>query len=601
VRESEEPQEDEKEKAGPAQTAAAEGLAPPPFASGDYILDSSGSGWWGHPSGDWLFNKSEGIYFHSASTKLFMEDPRAPGQFLPVGGDTADLGAPARLRGRIRWFSRSKGFGFVAPWPKSPDAPPGVSEDVFLHRSQLLPPEMDEGGAALPRLPLVPGAPVEFDLGMQDGKPSAVSAQQRLDLHGLCRAGFAGMSCTRQVEPAPINLKAESGHSLVGCFAGLVTGRHGMGGAEFVALNLAKDLGTSFQGREQGGRRGAKAAMLAGFQRTQHGFLQYAQRLSDNSAKLWLSAETSACCVLVFGPDKNGMAAAVLGDAGAGGRGLVVARDGQITSRLGAAGPSGEEKPAQDSLKVFEHGLKGPSINFPSMPGARGPAPKGFGTHAYSEKGGSAAGLAVTLDVCQLDWANDALIILASESFWAIADEEKAAKSALAAVVAHQSPEQALMQDVQAARRGAKADDLAITVLRFTWVDLTDGGKASDEVIPRPAKRRRKNPKARVVQEVDDIFAQPGDGEGQEVSEEDEEEEEDDSEEEARGAATSTECMNVGSGGEPEEEASMHEADPQPAAEDGASHVDAAPAPEVTHDAMDDIFSEFCTEIEKLH
>eukprot|EP00439_Symbiodinium_sp_Y106_P020147 s6953_g2.t1 len=146
VRESEEPQQDAKEEAGPAPTAAAEGLAPPPFASGDYILDSSGSGWWGHPSGDWLFNKSEGIYFHSASTKLFMEDPRAPGQFLPVGGDTADLGAPARLRGRIRWFSRSKGFGFLAPWPKSPDAPPGVSEDVFLHRSQLLPPEADEGG-----------------------------------------------------------------------------------------------------------------------------------------------------------------------------------------------------------------------------------------------------------------------------------------------------------------------------------------------------------------------------------------------------------------------------------------------------------------------
>eukprot|EP00439_Symbiodinium_sp_Y106_P072586 s85_g13.t1 len=351
-----------------------------------------------------------------------------------------------------------------------------------LCRTAVLLLQLLEASAALPRLPLLPGAPVEFDLGMQDGKPSAVGAQQRLDLHGLCRAGFAGMSCTRQVEPAPINLKAESGHSLVGCFAGLVTGRHGMGGAEFVALNLAKDLGTSFQGREQGGRRGAKAAMLAGFQRTQHGFLQYAQRLSDNSAKLWLSAETSACCVLVFGPDKNGTAAAVLGDAGSGGRGLVVARDGQITSRLGAAGPGGEEKPAQDSLKVFEHGLKGPSINFPAMPGARGPAPKGFGTHAYSEKGGLAAGLAVTLDVCQLDWANDALIILASDSFWAIAEEEKAAKSALAAVVAHQSPEQALMQDVQAMRRGAKADDLAVTVLCFTWVDLADGGKTRLEI-----------------------------------------------------------------------------------------------------------------------
>ncbi|CAE7564143.1 NRT2.5, partial [Symbiodinium pilosum] len=59
-----------------------------------------------------------------------------------------------------------------------------------------------------------------------------------------------------------------------------------------------------------------------------------AQRLSDNSAKLWLSAETSACSVLVFGPDKDGQVQAVFGDAGSGGRGLVVRCDGGIAGRL---------------------------------------------------------------------------------------------------------------------------------------------------------------------------------------------------------------------------------------------------------------------------
>ncbi|CAE8612462.1 unnamed protein product, partial [Polarella glacialis] len=70
--------------AGPSERSA-EGIAtdrqqedadsPPAFRLGDYTLDASGSGWWGHASGQWLFSKSEGVYFQTATGNLFLEDP----------------------------------------------------------------------------------------------------------------------------------------------------------------------------------------------------------------------------------------------------------------------------------------------------------------------------------------------------------------------------------------------------------------------------------------------------------------------------------------------------------------------------------------------
>ncbi|CAJ1357334.1 unnamed protein product [Effrenium voratum] len=473
------PEELTKEPEGPRQT-----LRPPKFGE-DYLLDASGSGWWGHMSGAWLFNKAEGIYFHTVTGKLIMEDSQT-GDFIALGSAGApDLAPPARLKGCIRWFS--KGFGFIAPWPELRDS---ASSDVFLHRSELLPPEGEPAA-----LPVIPGMPVDFDLSMKDGKPSATCVRQLLDLHALCRVGFSIGSCSRFVS-APIELKAEGGQRLVACSAGLVLGRRGMGGAEFVASNLTKDLQCSFRGRELGGVRGAKAAMLAGFQRTQQGFLQYAQHLSENSARLWLAAETSASMALIFGPDKDAQPSLLLGDVGSAAQGLVVRKDGSVSSRICWPGASrDEEKEAKDSLKVFEHGLKGPSISFPAFRPTT--EPKGFGAHA-SEKDGLAAGLSPRIEQCQLDWQQDAWLLLGSPSLWACLDENKTAQLATTAT----SPEQLAEDMLKAPTRRAGFQDFAAAAVRFPWVAL--GPQVASEARTSRTEGRLKR---RKLQEVDDIFA----------------------------------------------------------------------------------------------
>ncbi|CAE8680895.1 unnamed protein product, partial [Polarella glacialis] len=183
-----------------------------------------------------------------------------------------------------------------------------VDSDVFVHRSQLLgSDDVDEGsrGASL-----LAGVPVEFDLSVQeDGKPCAVQVRQETDLNVLCRVGSANGPSARSVEKAGIDLKADGGHSVTGTFAGLVAGRHGMGGAEYVGLHLAKDVASSFQGRELGGERGAKESKLvcvgdhkcAAYVRWldglgRHGFVQYARPL--DSARAEAEPELSALVAL---------------------------------------------------------------------------------------------------------------------------------------------------------------------------------------------------------------------------------------------------------------------------------------------------------------
>eukprot|EP00435_Cladocopium_sp_Y103_P020461 s2885_g5.t1 len=100
---------------------------------------------WGHPSG-WLFNQAEGVYFHTASGKLFV-DEGSTGPVQLDGGGHESLGAPARLKGCIRWFSH-KGFGFIEP-----DDQQGLSGDVYAHRSEL---QQPEGEISLtPKQPLI--------------------------------------------------------------------------------------------------------------------------------------------------------------------------------------------------------------------------------------------------------------------------------------------------------------------------------------------------------------------------------------------------------------------------------------------------------------
>ncbi|CAL1173546.1 unnamed protein product [Cladocopium goreaui] len=289
-------------------------------------------------------------------------------------------------------------------------------------------------------------------------------------------------------------MKADTGHPLMGCFCGLVCGRQGLvDGAELVAKHLAQDLSQGFVGREQGGIKGAKAAMLAGFQTTQQRFMQYAQRLSANSAKIWLAAETSALTCLVFGPEgPDSQPCLLVGDVGSDGKALVLRRDGSVSQRLGRC--QGQEAAAKtkDALKAFEHGLKGPSISFPPIPGARLPKEKkGFGAHAKE------AGLMAHLELCQLDWSSDAMLIMGSKGFWDSFDEQQlrhfdTSRRSCADLA------QSLL-DASSSRRRT-AEDLAVLVMRFPWAM-----KATPTVQER--RRRNKKAKKRKVEEVDDIFA----------------------------------------------------------------------------------------------
>eukprot|EP00435_Cladocopium_sp_Y103_P029891 s2885_g7.t1 len=252
-------------------------------------------------------------------------------------------------------------------------------------------PSDGSGAEALPLLPWLPGMPVEFDLSMKDGKPSSVAVRHRLDFHVTSEVGSSCGSNARCNGKAAIAMKADTGHLLMGCFCSLVCGRQGLvDGAELVALHLAQDLSQGFVGREQGGIKGAKAAMLAGFQTTQQRFMQYAQRLSANSAKIWLAAETSALTCLVFGPEgPDSQPCLLVGDVGSDGKALVLRRDGSVSQRLGRCqGQDSAGDKTKDALKAFEHGLKGPSISFPPIPGARLPKEKkGFGAHAKAHVG----------------------------------------------------------------------------------------------------------------------------------------------------------------------------------------------------------------------
>uniref|UniRef100_A0A7S4WJI2 PPM-type phosphatase domain-containing protein n=1 Tax=Alexandrium monilatum TaxID=311494 RepID=A0A7S4WJI2_9DINO len=495
-----------------------EAYLPPLFSKGGYALDA-GSGWKGHVGGQWLFNQAEDVYFHVPTGGLFIEDPATPGTVVNLSVQAGEAGGaasseapahvppsapqkgpqqqqqqqqqPARLRGRMRWFSRAKGFGFISPWPGEGSAASGgpagcgavPEEDIFVHHRQLLP--EGEAAAAEPP-PMLPGMPVTYTVGRQDdGRPCAEGVRAEADLAELCNSGCSLGSDARCIEQAAVELRGHDGQPAAGFFAGLATGRRGMGGAEYVALHLVRDLVACLQGREQGGEKGARAALLAAFRQTQHGFLQYAQRLSENSAGRWLAQEAAACAALVFGPEADGRPRALVTCVG-GGRAVVGRRDGTVSAVLGELPGADEEaaraakkRIAEDNLKVFERGLKGPAISFPPLFGSGSRStPEGFGAHNWTEKDGGAAGLALEIHGHALDWEEDAVLVLGSSAAWeALPEDEEVVGLALEGI---QEPGPGRPTDraarrvmealrpVRAARRETP-QDVGITVLRLSW------------------------------------------------------------------------------------------------------------------------------------
>eukprot|EP00929_Paragymnodinium_shiwhaense_P080132 TRINITY_DN41771_c0_g1_i1.p1 TRINITY_DN41771_c0_g1~~TRINITY_DN41771_c0_g1_i1.p1 ORF type:complete len:941 (-),score=261.16 TRINITY_DN41771_c0_g1_i1:33-2855(-) len=520
---------------------------PPLFSEACYTAEASGSGWWGHSGGQWLYNKADKVYFHASSKRLFIEDPSEPGVFLKIGDEglpeSASQVTAHELRGRVRWFNRVKGFGFLFPWPEYPCAPAEDQEqegpeDLFLHRSELL----DEGtveanrrGACASepsqqpvlqsRHCLQPGMPVLFEprLG-DDGKMSASNIRVETDMFSMCSLGTSVGSSARVCEKFRADLTDHNDHACAGALAGIVTGRGGVGGAEYIALNLPRQLAGCLVSREHAGEKGARKALEIALRQVQHGCLEYARRLGENSAKLWLAAETCACVALAFGPEADGLPRLLVATVGAGSA-VLAGRDGRLRRQIGgkaaaSGGAQGASTAArapperQSALKAFEHGLKGPDIAFPTIRSMYGEAEpvqrRGFGAHAWHEREGSAAGLEVEFSLLELNWEEDAALVIASDCVWEALrwccknmDAEEAAASLAISELKALSPSNTMAQTsaedraaariLDFARSGASRsssptfDDAAVAVLRLNWSQL---GRPS-ELAPAPLLRAR--------------------------------------------------------------------------------------------------------------
>lgn len=432
----------------------------PSIQGGDYVLPA-GDGWRGHKGGTWLHSESDGVYFHIPTGTLFMED---------ATGKLAQLQTPSapRTRGSIRWYSRAKGFGFVSVG----------TQDVFVHQKEL-PDEMQDHTSPVP---VLPGMPVNFVLGEEENRVCATSMTVDTDLASMCGVGTSVGSRSRAVEKCSLDLESDSGVLLKGLFAGHVSGHQSMDGAEFIALRLARDLAGCLKGRKCC-ERGARIALQAAFRQTQQAFVEYARRLSPNSASVWLAAEADACTVLVFGPDSDGQARAICTTVG-GGHVVVGRRDGTVAPTCRQTDESKRLKCSKDLLKEVERGLKGPQITFPSgLYGSVTPEPKGFGCHAWREHNGS--GLMVDLTSYTLNWEEDAFLVLASDTTWQALPSD--------AEVAHLVWESLSAPGGNAAGRAAerlqklacrRTDRDVVTVVRFGWCDMAVTRSTSGSVVP---------------------------------------------------------------------------------------------------------------------
>lgn len=530
---------------------------PPRAKSGEYTTDAGG-GWKGLANGKWLFSESEGVYFNVPTGTLYTDDATSPTGFRRVGvdsgtpaegadlhqGEMAEISA-CRLLGRMRWFSSAKGFGFLSPWRNDGGADIHTNnpdDDLFVHHTQVLEGLSETGQCDASSTQLAPGAPVTYFLAEQEnGKSCAAQVCLVEDLTPLCQVGFSGGPSARRIAKAGLDVKAYGGQSTTGIFTGIAAGRRGVGGAEYIALNMSRDVASCLRGREQTGERGVRASLAAGLRRTQHEYLQYAQKLSDNSASVWLSAETVSCTALVYAPEHDGRPLVVVATVG-GGKAVVGRRDGNVSARFagesrncpaaskGTAGLK-DSKTGQESvdiLKVFEHGLKGPAISFPKMsravPVGSATVRRGFGVHAWTERDGSSANLEFELESASLDWQDDAVLIIGTEGFWAsFVKEEDVVRSALhyiqrSAFTGPDAAEKAadeLMELARASRKGRTCpDNAAVSVMRLGWCPL-----AALDASPLPSTSRSPVPEAsekRKIQDsaqpegTDDMFAPMG-------------------------------------------------------------------------------------------
>lgn len=272
---------------------------------------------------------------------------------------------PRRFEGRVRWFSKDKGYGKIAPVVPKGVFQSEAPENVFFHKNDLEGGVDGESYAALAdgvlvTYELVKKAPGYDSLGFMRfddkrvklGMSEHGAEESKLVAGNVKVEGRAKISLTSPVEIAAATTAEEqrlrrllmrelrtSAHQEIGrgkatmddrfvvregieveslgivgktvacAFYGVFDGHAGGSCSEFVSLQLDRSFFECLRDqrkREVLTELAFRSALLAAFRITQHNFMQYTNKLDGGARKAWVNSGSTACIATVFGPDDDG-------------------------------------------------------------------------------------------------------------------------------------------------------------------------------------------------------------------------------------------------------------------------------------------------------
>lgn len=458
---------------------------------------------------------------------------------MPGGVRATASNGPKRFEGRIKWYSKEKGFGKIAP--------KDGSEEVFVHKNG-----MELGPDGPHATGISDGVQVTYELTTGiDGKPCAARVQvesvaraiaaidaraprgHRDDLlrkllssglqigsHQEKGAGKPTMEDRLMVRPGVLlDTFGENLKKVVCAFFGVFDGHSGASCSDFVANNLDRIISECLRHqnkREVASDMAMRSALQAAFRTTEHNFFQYANRLEAGPAHAWATAGSTACTATFFGPDEEGRLRLAVANAGDS-RVVLGRKDGKAVRLSEDHTPDVPTErrriEQQGSAVVNCNGIW--RIVLPSRKGtgfAGLSVSRGFGDLEYKQPNPVVSAVPDVI-VRTLDVREDSFIVIGSDGIWGpITDAEAVRIVALGLREGGDDPaRQAAMQLVEAAHQRDPHDDKTALVVWFGDMPAVAAAVAS---MPQQVAAVRMKPvvvaraaAVAVATSADDMFA----------------------------------------------------------------------------------------------
>jgi len=371
---------------------------------------------------------------------------------------------PWRCAGRVLWFNKEKGYGKIRPILVNGKAVTSKSETVFLHAGQA------EGGPDGEHAQVIAeGVAVTYEDTLIDNKPCAKAVQvlgisffdgedfgvRDEDRHiclwllsslhmgthkvtGRFKATSEDRCMTRL--GVPINLGGTSESKVICGLFGVFDGHSGDLCSEFASSNFESVLFDCMKTRSLARTDGKdvytdeiiEAAFSAAFRRIEHDYFQRLTTLRGPALTAWEAAGSTACTMLVFGPDEDGRIRLIVANAGDC-RAVLGKRDGRAV-RLSEDHtpdvPSERKRIEKQGAKVVEAGQGIWRVMLPRHAGsglAGLSVARGFGDLEYKKPAGVVSAEPDIL-VRTVDPDEDAFVIMASDGVWGPVPDSEAVR-----------------------------------------------------------------------------------------------------------------------------------------------------------------------------